>query len=169
MADVQREAEAKPPTVSQKPNGKKGRKKIILIAALGLVVLMGAGSFFYLFPRLKGGKGPNPAQKSAAAEKPGHVYALEPFLVNLADPEASRYLKIRLELESNETKPDEEYEKKLPQIRDALLSVLFAKTYQEVLDSEGKRRLKDEIISKVNPLLSHFKFKKVYFTEFMVQ
>ncbi len=169
MADVQKEREAKPATAPQEPKPSKGGKKRILIVGLALVVLLGAGSFFFLFPRLKGGKAATAPQKASAVEKPGHLYPLEPFLVNLADAEASRYLKIRMELEGSETKPDEEYEKKLPQIRDALLSVLSSKTYQEVLDSEGKRKLKDEVLSKVNPLLTHFKFKKVYFTEFVVQ
>ncbi len=169
MAEAQKDAEAKPITASQEPKRKKPSKRVLLIGGLVFLVLLGAGSFFFLSPRLKGGKSPTGPQKSAAAEKAGHLYALEPFLVNLADSEASRYLKIRMELESSEAKPHEEYEKKLPQIRDALLSLLASKTYQEVLDSEGKRKLKDEVLGRLNPLLSHFKLKKVYFTEFVVQ
>jgi flagellar basal body-associated protein FliL len=103
------------------------------------------------------------------AKGQGHVYSMEPFLVNLAVPDQVRYLKVKIAIESTERKPDEEYQQRLSQLRDSILTVLSAKRYQDIFDSEGKRKLKEEIISKLNPLVSHFKVKAVYFTEFVVQ
>jgi flagellar FliL protein len=94
---------------------------------------------------------------------------MEPFLVNLADPDQGRYLKVKIVIESTEKKPDEEYQQRLPELRDSVLTVLSTKRYQDIFDSEGKKKLKEEIISKLNQLVSHFRVKTIYFTEFVVQ
>jgi flagellar FliL protein len=94
---------------------------------------------------------------------------MEPFIANLADSNQPRYLKIRISLESKEIKVNEEYEKRLPQLRDMILTLLSSKSYKDISDSEGKNRLREEITSRLNQLLSSFQVKAVYFTEFMIQ
>jgi flagellar FliL protein len=74
-----------------------------------------------------------------------------------------------MSIESQEMKVNEEYEKRLPQLRDTILTVLSSKTYGEIADSEGKKKLREEIILKLNRLLRGFQVKTVYFTEFMIQ
>jgi flagellar protein FliL len=49
------------------------------------------------------------------------------------------------------------------------LTVLSSKSYGEISDSEGKMKLREEIISKLNRLLRGFQVKTIYFTEFMIQ
>lgn len=161
---------AKTETLETKP--RKGRKLVIIGG--GLILLIGAVivSVILLAPGLLpqgvlGSKGPE--GKEPSKETHGHIYTMEPFLVNLADTEQPRYLKVRIDVESDKQKVDEEYAKRLPQLRDAILTILSNKTYQEIFDSEGKKKLKDEIISKVNQLLSTFKVKSIYFTDFVVQ
>jgi flagellar FliL protein len=94
---------------------------------------------------------------------------MEPFLVNLMDPAQLRYLKITLHVESNQEKPNEEYEKRLPQLRDAILIILSSKNYKDIMDSEGKTSLREEIKTKMNQLLVDLKVQNIYFTEFVVQ
>ena len=159
-----------------------GRKKLmILIPGVLLIVAIGVGAILFLAPglvpeklRFMGSKesGKEPKEKKAKAkhaEEQGHIYSMEPFLVNLADTETSRYLKVKIEVESQEAKANEEYEKRLPQLRDAVLTILSSKTYPEILDSEGKKKLKEQILQKVNRLLGTFQIKMIYFNEFVVQ
>lgn len=94
---------------------------------------------------------------------------MDPFIVNLADQNQPRYLKIRISIESKEIKVNEEYEKRLPQLRDMILTLLSSKSYIDISDSEGEKRLREEITSKLNQLLRSFQVKTVYFTEFMIQ
>jgi flagellar FliL protein len=157
-------------------NPKKSRKW--LVAILGLILLFGAalGAIIFLAPglipdslNLGGIKGAEKKEKAPEKKEQGHIYNMEPFLVNLADQGRPRYLKIKMSIESQEMKVNEEYEKRLPQLRDTILTVLSSKSYGEISDSEGKKRLREEIIVKLNRLLRGFQVRTVYFTEFMIQ
>jgi len=94
---------------------------------------------------------------------------MDPFIVNLGDSERMRYLKVKLEIESSEGKSNEEYEKRLPQLRDTVLSLLASKTSKEIMDSDGKKTLRNEIVSRLNLLLKTFQIETVYFAEFVMQ
>jgi flagellar FliL protein len=149
-----------------------------LIAILGLIFSGGAGIAAVIFFApwavpdsldFWGKKDSVKGQRETAKKSQGHIYNMEPFIANLADPNQSRYLKIRISLESKEIKVNEEYEKRLPQLRDMILTLLSSKSYKDISDSEGKNRLREEITSRLNQLLSSFQVKAVYFTEFMIQ
>ena len=109
------------------------------------------------------------SEKKSSSTGQGHIYKMEPFLVNLMDPGQLRYLKITLHVESNQEKPNEEYEKRLPQLRDAILIILSSKNYKDIMDSEGKTSLREEIKTRMNQLLVGLKVQNIYFTEFVVQ
>jgi flagellar FliL protein len=170
--------ELKTEEIGEGPSPAGSGKKKLLIRVVGLFILVGAGltASLYFFPnlfppglRVWGPKGQKTEQKHSQPEKQGHIYSMDPFLVNLADAEIPRYLKVKIDMESQDAKPSEEYEKRLPQLRDAFLTILSAKTYPEIYDSEGKKKLKEEILQKTNQLLGTFKVKKIYFNEFVVQ
>lgn len=162
-----------------------GKSKKIFLLTLGIILLFSsaAGAVFFLAPHLipssikfwemkaeeevkkeEGAKGKEPKRLAK-----GHIYTMDSLLVNLSDTDKLRYLKIRINLESQEAKLNEEYEKRLPQLRDSILTVLSSKTQKEIADSEGKRRLKEEITDRANQILTKFKIQNVYFTEFVIQ
>lgn len=99
----------------------------------------------------------------------GHIYEMDPFLVNLNDENALRYLKIKIEIESNQENRNEEYAKRLPQLRDATLTILSGKNHREIMSAEGKKNLKKELKDRFNKVLKDFKVQKIYFTEFIIQ
>jgi flagellar protein FliL len=153
------------------------KKRLIVIGGI-LILIGGAVAAIFVFaPSLIPGpiKGivgmaaAPPHEEKKAVEVQGHIYSLDPFLVNLADKERPRYLKVRMDLESQEVKPSEDYEKRMPQLRDAVLTILSAKTYGEISDSQGKTNLKAEILQKVNQMMKDPKIKGIFFTEFVVQ
>lgn len=97
-------------------------------------------------------------------------YDLDEFLVNLADEGKPRYLKIKISLGYDEKNEEllPEIEKKKSAIRDVITNTLRTKKTTE-LAPEGEKQLKDELITKINELLSTGQLYNIYFSEILVQ
>jgi flagellar FliL protein len=155
------------------PIEKKKRKKLFLFLGVFIFLLVGAGSILILAPELL----PFGAEKKRQGERKEDVskqdrmsiYSMEAFIVNLADQDFQRYLKIKIDLQRSDLKAGEEFDKRMPKLRDAVLTILSAKTYKEICDSTGKTKLKEEIKQKGNQVWEGFKIETVYFTEFVIQ
>ena len=104
----------------------------------------------------------------AAGNGPASMLKLDPFIVNLFDERGVRYLKVRLDIELWDA-TEEEIQKKTPKIRDSLIVLLSSKKYEEIGSLEGKARLREEILFRLNRILGEGKAKEVYFTDFVVQ
>ncbi len=177
MADQKATVTKEPQSAeAELPKGKKGKKGFIILMGGLFILLLAVGSVFFFAPSLlppginpfnKGGE--LKAEKTSKPTPPGHLYNLDSMIVNLADTEFPRYLKIKIDLESEQSKPSEEFDKRLPQLKDAILTILTSKTYADIIESEGKIQLKEEITQKANQLFETVKVKAVYFTEFVVQ
>ena len=100
----------------------------------------------------------------------GDMYKLDPFVVNLSEPKGSRYLKTTIQLEM-EDKPDlnAELERRSAQMRDVILALLTSKSSHDLQALEGKFRLREELLSRINALLVNGTVIRVYFTEFVIQ
>jgi flagellar FliL protein len=161
---------------NREKTSKNKKKKIFIFGGVLLILLLGIGGILFISPDFIPGRlslfSKNKSSSEAKKEesrKIGYLYGLDPIIVNLADIEVSRYLKIRIEMEGNSLKPEEEIDKRLPQLKDAIITVLSSKTFKELYDRKGKENLKEEIIHRVNQLLGESKIKKIYFTEFVIQ
>ena len=99
------------------------------------------------------------------------VILLEPFVVNLADTEASRYLRIKISLlvDRKETEEFTENQALQMKIRDVILQNLTAKTSHEIINEDGKNKLRHEIQEKVALYFHTLKLVDVMFTEFVIQ
>jgi flagellar protein FliL len=111
---------------------------------------------------------PPPSEPAPPPEQPTLV-ALDPFIVNLADPSGKRYLKASFELEINTPEGVEELKKKNPQIRDSILLVLSSRSFDDIRSAAGKGALREEIVSELNKTLTASKARHIYFKEFVVQ
>ena len=98
---------------------------------------------------------------------PSNNVALPAFVVNLADGNARRYLKVVLEVEM--TGNPELLEANQAKIRDALLMLLSSKTSQDIASLEGKILLRKEIVDRLNQAIGQPKVSRVYFTDFVIQ
>jgi flagellar protein FliL len=157
--------EAHPTPEKAKP--KRGFKKILIMAILGLLLIGGGLVAYVMFtdePPVE-----KEAHASQVASKNVVNMPLEPFLVNLADKESRRYLKLKVELEVNNEESAKELEKSMPRIRDALILLLSSKTYLDIASLQGKEQLKQEIKQKVTSLPGGNKISDVFFTEFVAQ
>jgi len=153
--------------------GKPPLKLIVLV--LLMVLLLGGGAFAWksgmLSKMIGGGEKSEVAKKSQKIEKPdiGPIYPMDPFIVNLMEPMGKRYLKVKIELELEKEELRSEVDKRLPQFRDGILTLLSSKSFKEVNDLSGKYQLRAEILGMLNGYLKTGKVKNVYFTEFIVQ
>ncbi len=170
----------------------KPKKKPVLFFALigagALILLVGGGIGIwklFLAPKssasstashsggeTKGGPGGANQKEAEKALEGGATINLEPFLVNLADQDANRYLKatIRILVTNAEVaKKASESEILMPRLRDTILSILSTKMANEIINNEGKQKLKKEILEKINEFLPEKAAKEVFFTDFVVQ
>jgi flagellar FliL protein len=162
-AMMAREKEHPPEVVEEAPPKTKGKlKKIILLLVVAIVVL-GGGAFAYL------ALFDDPSPKKTVHHKETAIMSLEPFLVNLADKDARRYLKVKIDLEVSNEKAVKELEKSMPRIRDHLIFLLSSKTYQDISTPEGKHQLKKEIMARMAALPMGKKISAAFFTEFVAQ
>lgn len=162
--------------IQEESGGKKSKLKLIIIILVVLIVLGGAGVGAFLF--MSGGKSDETMeedkpvqtkQKVSTQTEIGPLYSFDPFIVNLADPGGSRYLKVSMQAELSGEELMEELEKRKPQVRDIVLTVLSSKAYPEVSTAQGKLALKQEIMRRVNLTLSGGSLVNIYFMEFVAQ
>ncbi|MCA9504335.1 MAG: flagellar basal body-associated FliL family protein [Myxococcota bacterium] len=182
MAKNKDKEEAKEPA-QESSGGGKGGLAIIIAAALISLGLGAGGAFLFASSQAPP---PQPVvtqeaaaemmdEKAAAKQRQvtedfkERLYGLDPFVVNVTGDGYNRFLKLRVELETNDVKLKEEIDARLPQVRDALIVLLSSKQLSDITDFEGKALLKEDILERVNDLLETGNVRSVLFTEFVVQ
>ena len=100
------------------------------------------------------------------------VVPLEPFVVNLADADVARYLRIKISLmvdDKSKVKEIEENQALQLKVRDVILQTLTRKTSHDLINDDGKKKLRKEIQDEVGPFFKEPKLNDVMFTEFVIQ
>ena len=149
-----------------KPKKKNG-KGLLIIIAIALTVLLGGGGVFLFFTKSGGDKALKKGEVTAKEESV--MFSLDPFVVNLSDQGATKFLKVVMKLELFNKAALETAKAKTPQIRDAIISNLTNHTSADLMLPEGKLQLKDEINLMSNQILGNNTVKNVYFTDFVMQ
>jgi len=161
----------------QEQQEQKGGKKKLIILLVALLLLLGGGGGaaykFLVLDKQKEEQKENKAEKIQEeirnVEDLGIMFEVGTFVVNLADKDADRYLKVTIILEIENEQVKQEVEKRLPQIKDSITTLLFTKTSRELKTAEGVEKLKEEILRRVNAILPLGGVKNVYFTDFVIQ
>jgi flagellar FliL protein len=145
---------------------KKSKKPLVLILGGVLVLgLLGGGAFWYIRRA--------PAGQAAHVKPPERgILAFEPFVVNLADPSGSRFLRTTVQLIVT-SELEAEHVKKTPVVmmeaRGAILELLAVQTSEALVTPGGKTKLKKAIAEAVGAALEHVKVVDVLFSDFVVQ
>lgn len=106
----------------------------------------------------------------AAKLKIGPIYPLDQFIVNLmTSGGGKRYLKTSIGMEISIAEMTPELDSKRDVIRDTIISVMSSKTFEEIQTEKGKRRLKDELIERINEFLVDGRVVDLYFNDFVIQ
>ena len=170
------------------PAKKGGMKKVILIAValIVLVVAIGVPVLFLMgkkedgdaieelsagAAKIDGGElipeGSSDQDEALEGEEAlGAIFPLETFVVNLS---GGSFIRIQLQLEFAERDIPQRFYSKLVPIRDAIITLLSARTSNDVSSVKGKEVLKAELKELVNDQLKREDVKQVYFTQFIVQ
>ncbi|MBW1680297.1 MAG: flagellar basal body-associated FliL family protein [Deltaproteobacteria bacterium] len=153
---------------------KKKFPVMLIVFVLVVVLLLGGGAFAWksgMLDGMLGKEGKEAVGKTAEESKPdiGPIYNLGSFIVNLMEPLGKRYLKVKVELELDNEETRAEIERRLPQFKDAVLTMLSSKSYEDISDLSGKYQLRAEMQSVLDGYLKNGKIANVYFTEFIVQ
>ncbi|MBW2058911.1 MAG: flagellar basal body-associated FliL family protein [Deltaproteobacteria bacterium] len=162
---------------SASPEKKKGKAKLIIIPAVLLLLMGGAAGGAKMgllpIPGLAPKKGEQEREQQAASKKPepamGVIYPMKPFIVNLADESGDRYLKVKFELELDSKELVPEIEQRMPQLTDAVIMLLSSRSYKDLASYEGKDRVRNELILRLNSFLVTGSIKRIFFTEFVMQ
>ena len=147
-------------------------KKTIVLGLLGVLLLGGGGGAAWFFMGGTNDEEGKHAQKTNGeehGEEPGPVMELDPFLLNLADRDEIRFLKVSIKLELDRPEEKTDFQNKVPAIRDALLVLLSSKESQLLRTVNGKRRIREEIMTRVNGVMNKGKILNVFFTDFIIQ
>lgn len=178
----------------------KSKKKLIIILIPVILIILGAVAFLVLGGKKEAPKdGEEEEVKEEVHVVKLQTFKMDPFIVNLS--ENTSFLKTTILVEFNPAIIDKAlglgdkhgeahggggsgggdkaegpvvpaiFTERQPMIRDAVIHVLASKKVQDVISSEGKDRLKEEVIEAINEALglSEDAIVNVYFTEFIIQ
>ena len=160
------------------------------IAIVALIIVASTGSAFlaYLMFNRSVPAAPQPravetppvavrSQEAKGAEAAG-VAPLGPtmdageFVVNLAPSQGSlavRYARVGVVVEGDRREVVDELTRRQPQVRDAIISVIRAKRFEELASAEGVEAVRRELVEALQRLVSRGRVVNVYFTELVIQ
>ena len=154
---------------------KKSKRGLIIILVVVLLLLAGGGGGAYWF-LFRGNAEAEAAEGEAAEPEPPPpatgIVPLEPFVVNLADPSGTRFLRVTMALVVADEAIAHEIEEEeivVARLRSAILELLAQKQSTELVTPEGKAELKKSIAEGVAHAAHELKVEDVLFSEFIVQ
>jgi flagellar FliL protein len=157
--------------------GNVGSKTVLIIIIAGFVLFMamaGAG-FYILWQKMPGSPANSVTVSKSATEKGqptkglGPLYALNPFVVNLAGGGGKRFLRVKMDFELKDQTIFEKVRAQFPRVKDKILTILSAKKFEDINTVKGKSDLRAEIAATIDTLFSKGAVTNVYFTEFVIE
>lgn len=162
------EKEDAQPDDKQTDTTKKSKKNLYLIIGIIVLALAGGVVAYFLLAGNKGGSHESKKEdKADKKEVKTSLIALDSFVLNLA--EQGRFLKVTIQFELVDAANQQLVTDKMPQLRDAIITLMSSKSVESVSSPEGKLQLKDELLLRANQTLGKEIFKNLYFTEFVMQ
>jgi flagellar FliL protein len=96
----------------------------------------------------------------------GALVPFDPFVLNLKN---SRFVKFQIQLEFVERDIPKKFFQRAPIIRDGIITLVNNRSGEDLLEREGKEKLRKDIRNVINEALHKELVKQVYFTQFVVQ
>lgn len=163
------------PQEQPEPVKSSGAKGWFLLFAIMLIALgMGAG-VYYTFLRPEDPLAVVQNDPSSGELPPAQSWPLSDFVVNLAPPDESTFLKVDLAL--GITSSDDQHVKLIlkeldarrDQLKDLVNMTLTSKTKSDLATTQGKENLKSELARRINEVLQSGEIQSVYFRQFTFQ
>ena len=152
--------------------GKNGLMKLIIIAVSIIIVLSIIGFVMVKFVNPEQmNLGSVTGQEKEAQEQSdeiGPTHQLGDFTVNFAEESNYQFLKASITFEVSHDKLNEELNKRNPQIRDMVISILRSQSPEDI-KAPSTDAIKKEIKTKINETLNTGEVKNVWFTQLVIQ
>lgn len=147
-------------------NPERPSLKLIVIVALTFSMLAVIGGV--VFYKIQQNDSATQEISEESAANVSVMYPLDTFTVNLlSDDGNDHYLKVDMDLEIQGSDLDPELDEKKAELRDIIIEILSSKSMEEVVTTNEKSALKQEIIAQINRHLAKSKVINVYFTNFL--
>ena len=99
----------------------------------------------------------------------GCTMPLQAFHLNLGNPLENRYIRLEITIEYNCSEElKAEMDKRLPQLRDAVIHVTTRKTREFLLGPDGKEQLRKEIENRINQYMTK-KIDNIFITDILIE
>jgi flagellar basal body-associated protein FliL len=148
--------------VEVKSGTPSGSKRRVILLLLPVVLLAGAGIWFWLARS----SSPRPGTEGSQVKSTLH---LETFVLNLSDLDQRSYLRVGIDLGLNTEPKRGEEPAPVAEVRDTILGVLAEGKVDELLTESGKTKLKENLLSALRQRMPQLGVEEVYFTEFLIQ
>ena len=149
---------------------KKSRipRRLLIIGAAGLIVLLVAGAALYFF--VFAGRGAADAAKAQTAVSETFIFNLPPMTVNLNDDGApgDQFLKLSVALEVADESVMKEIQPRMAKVVDAFQVYLRELRKSDLEGSEGVYRLKEELRRRINVAIFPAQIDGILFKEILV-
>jgi flagellar FliL protein len=158
--------EAGPDAAQAGQKRKVPSRKVMMIAAAGLLVLVGGGTGAYFM--FAGGEH---GVVAAAPAKPPAFVDVPEVLVNLSTvgTDRTQYLKVKIVLEIADSALQPQIESTMPRVMDAFQTYLRELRPTDLDGSAGLYRLKEELTRRVNSAIAPSRITAVLFKEIVIQ
>lgn len=151
----------------------RSKKKLLWMISVVIVLSVAiiAGAFLYNGGYLGQAAKSNGNQKTY---RPGPIYSFEPFIVNVAGTNATRYLRVCISVECASRKIHAKIAENELRIRDRILDLLCAQSIDGLLDVNQRDSLRATMAVTIGEVLGEAgensqSVRSVYFSEFTIQ
>jgi flagellar basal body-associated protein FliL len=138
---------------------------VILVVCSVLSIAVGGGVAMLLSKKASadGGK----AEKKHP--EPKTICSLDELVVNLADADTMRYVKVAVGVGFEEKTDDEHLKEVTPILKDAVITYFSGRTFKQLRGREGVEKAKKELLEQVKERVHHFHAIEVYLEGFAMQ
>ncbi|HKM17077.1 MAG: flagellar basal body-associated FliL family protein [Firmicutes bacterium] len=141
-----------------------------VIVALALVIIASVGSAFTAYMMLARNTPNTGAEKAdGGARDIGPTYEIGEFTVNLAGTNSIRFIRTGIVLEFTKDSDVREAERREPQIRDRIITILRTCTLADLSAPDGLVQLKAKLIGAINELFGTEKVSDIFFIDLVFQ
>jgi flagellar FliL protein len=121
-----------------------------------------------------GANGASVANATKQEQKPGPTYSFQPFIVNVAGTDGTRYLKASISVECADKKASADIAAVEYKVRDAVIAVLSACDLDELTDVSRRDAIRSRVAEAIERALPGDdkrspRVRGVYFLEFVIQ
>ncbi len=138
----------------------------LMIGIIVLIIIIAAGTSF-AFMRYFVAKMNEPEAEKQSKEI-GTTYTLGDFIVNLSDSQSYQFVKASIVVETSQGDLVEELDKRKPQIRDRIIAILREANIEDIQEP-GAVSIKNQIMTRLNQILTEGEITSVWFTQLVIQ